>query len=56
MLCFILPKVDPFVMPKLSVGHVTVIPDDFAHVLRWHVLLLGIHKAKFPLFSIALGL
>lgn len=51
-----LPKVDPLVMPKFSVRHVTVIPDDFAHMLRWHVLFLSIHKAKFPLLRVAFGL
>lgn len=39
-------------MPELPVGHVTVIPDDFPHMLRRHVLLLGIHKTKLPLLSI----
>lgn len=43
-------------MTEFPVGHVSMITDDLPHVFRWHVLLLGIHKAKFPLFGIALCL
>ena len=43
-----LPKVDPLVVAELPVGHVTMVPDDFADMLGWHVLLLGIHKSKLP--------
>lgn len=52
----VLPKVNPLVMPKFPVRHVTMIPDDFAYMLRWHVLFLSIHKAKFPLLRVAFGL
>lgn len=43
-------------MAKLSVGHVTVVPDDLAHMLRWHIFFLCIHEAKLPLFRVTLGL
>ncbi len=36
-------------MAKLSVGHVSMVPDDLAHMFRRHVLLLSINKAKLPL-------
>lgn len=44
------PKVDPLVVAKLSVGHISMVPDDLANMLRWHIFLLGIHKSKLPLF------
>lgn len=53
---FILPKVHPFVMSKLSVGHISMVPNDLADMFRGHVLLLGVHKAKLSFFSVALGL
>lgn len=46
--CF-LPKVDPLVMAKLSIGHVSMVPDDLANMFGWHVFLLSIHKAKLSL-------
>lgn len=52
----VLPKVDSFVMTELPVGHVSMVPDNFAHMLRRHVLLLSIHKSKFSLLRIALCL
>lgn len=45
-----LPEVHPLVMAKLSIGHVSMVPDDLADMLRWHVFLLCIHKAKLSLF------
>lgn len=45
-----LPKVDPLVMAKLSIGHVSMVPDDLADMFRWHIFLLSIHKAKLSLF------
>lgn len=51
-----LPKVDSFVMTELPVGHVSMVSDNFPHMLRRHVLLLSIHKTKFPLLRVALGL
>lgn len=45
-----LPKVDPLVMTKFSVGHVSMVPDDLPDMLRWHVFLLCINKPKLSLF------
>lgn len=53
---FNLPEVHSLVMTKLSVGHVSMVPDDLADMLRGHVLLLSIHKAKLSLFRVALCL
>ena len=52
----ILPEVPPLVMTKLSIGHVSMVPDDLADVLRRHVFLLSVHKAKLSLFGVALCL
>ena len=52
----ILPKVDPLIVAELPIGHVTMVPDDFADMFRWHVLLLGIHKPKLSLLRVALCL
>lgn len=43
-------------MPILATTHVPMVSNDLADVLRWHVFLLRIHKAKLALFSIPLGL
>lgn len=43
-------------MAKLSVGHVSMVPDDLPHMLWWHVFLLSINKAKFSLFRVAFRL
>lgn len=51
-----LPKVDPLVVTKFPVRHITMVPDDFSHMLRWHVLFLSIHKAKFPFLRVTFGL
>lgn len=51
-----LPKVDSFVMTELPVGHVSMVPYNFAHMLWRHVLLLSVHKTEFPLLRVALGL
>lgn len=51
-----LPKVDPLIMTELSVCHVTMVTNDFAHVLWGHVFFLSIHKAKFPFLCITFGL
>lgn len=48
-----LPKVHPFVMAKLSVGHVSMVSDDLPHMLGRHVFLLGINKPKLSLFGVA---
>lgn len=37
-------------MAELSIGHVSMVPDDLAYMLRWHVFLLSIHKTKLSLF------
>lgn len=37
-------------MAELPIGHVSMVPDDLADMLRWHVFLLSIHKAKLSLF------
>lgn len=37
-------------MAKLPIGHVSMVSDDLADMLRWHVFLLSIHKAKLSLF------
>ena len=49
-----LPKVYTFIVAKLAVRHVTVVPDDFPAMLWRHVLFLYIHKPKFPFFCITL--
>ena len=46
-------QVDTFIMTILSRRHITMILDDLANVLGWHVLLLRIHKAELSLFGIA---
>ena len=51
-----IPKVDPLVVAEFPVGHVTMVPDDLADMLGWHVLLLSIHKAKLPLLGVPLRL
>lgn len=43
-------------MAKLPIGHVSVVPDDLADVLGWHVFLLSIHKAKLSLLRVPLRL
>lgn len=43
-------------MTKLSIGHVSMVPDDLADMFRWHVFLLSIHKPKFSLFRVAFRL
>ena len=50
------PEVHPFVVAELLVCHVPVVPDDLAHVLRRHVLLLRLHEPKLPLLAVPLGL
>lgn len=52
----VLPQVHPFIMPKLPVGHVSMVSDDLPDMFWRHVFLLRIHKSKLPLFGIALGL
>lgn len=44
-----LPEIDSFVMTEFPVCHVSMVPDNFADMLRWHVLFLSINKAKLPL-------
>lgn len=51
-----LPEVHPLVMAKLSISHVSMVPDDLADMFRWHVFFLSIHKAKLSLFGVALCL
>lgn len=36
-------------MTEFSISHVPMVPDDLAYMLRWHVFLLGINKAKLSL-------
>lgn len=55
LVCY-LPQVDPFVMSELPVGHVSVVSNDLPDMFWRHVFLLSIHKPKFPLLCIALGL
>lgn len=49
-------QVDPFVMAKLPVGHVSMVSNDLPNMFWGHVFLLSIHKSKLPFFRIALGL
>lgn len=51
-----LPKVHPLVVAKLSVGHVSMVPDDLPDVLRWHVFLLCVDKPKLSLLRVAFRL
>ena len=51
-----LPEVHPLVVAVLPAGHVTVVSDDLADVLWWHVFLLSFYKAKLPFLAVALGL
>jgi len=43
-------------MSKLSVGHITMVSDNFSHMFRGHVLFLCINKAKLSLLTVTLGL
>lgn len=49
-------KVDTLVVSEFSVGHISVISDDLADVLWWHVFFLRVDEAKFSLFRIAFRL
>ncbi len=48
-------QVDALVVPVLPAAHIPVISDDLPEVFRRHVLLLGVHKAKFALLRISVG-
>lgn len=48
------PEVDSLVVAELSVGHVSMITDDLPHVLRRHVLFLGLDKSKLSLLTVTL--
>lgn len=43
-------------MSEFSISHVSVVPDDLAYMLRWHVFLLSINKTKLSFLRIALCL
>mmetsp|Transcript_40931 Transcript_40931/g.121364 ORF Transcript_40931/g.121364 Transcript_40931/m.121364 type:complete len:508 (+) Transcript_40931:5381-6904(+) len=47
-------QVDALVVPELSRGHVSVVLDDLADVLRRHLLLLLLDNAELPLLAVAL--
>ncbi len=51
-----LPKVDPFVMPELPVGHVAVVAYNLPYMFWWHVLFLSLDEPKLTLLCITLGL
>lgn len=44
-------KIHTLVMTVFATSHVTMVPDDFSNVLRWHVFFLSIHKAEFALLG-----
>ena len=50
------PQINSLVMSELSVGHVSVISDDFSDVRRWHVFLLNVDETKFPFLCVSLRL
>jgi hypothetical protein len=50
------PEMNPFVVPELAIGHVTMILYNFANMFRRHVLLPHVNIAPFPLLSVALPL
>ena len=47
-------EVDALVVAVFAARHVSVVADDFAQMLRRHVLLLHIDEAEFPLLGILL--
>ena len=49
-------QVDALVVAVLAAGHVSVVADDLADVLRRHVLFLRVHEPELALLRIALGL
>lgn len=36
-------------MTEFSISHVSMVPDDLAYMLRWHVFLLSVNKTKLSL-------
>lgn len=45
-------EVDPLVVPELFGGHVPVVADDLAHVLRRHLLLVHVHEPELALLPV----
>lgn len=43
-------------MAEFSISHVSMVPDDLAYMLRWHVFLLSVNKTKLSLLRVALCL
>lgn len=43
-------------MAEFSISHVSMVPDDLAYMLRWHVFLLCVNKTKLSFLRVALCL
>ena len=50
------PQVHPLVIAELAVRHITMVTDDLTDMLRRHVFLLRLDKAKLALLAVAFRL